>query len=63
MSTSTAQQNALGQASFTMQRVDAVARHTRVRALAVTVLEQRDPGVRQTLDVIIRGNWRGESCR
>jgi len=38
---------------LTLQRVDAVARHARVRAFVVTVLEQGHLGVNRALDVVI----------
>jgi hypothetical protein len=43
-----------------LQRVDAVARHSRVWAFVVAVLEQRNLGVSRTLDVVIGCNGRGQ---
>src|SRR5882762_10433380 len=47
---------------LTLQRVDAVARHARVRAFVVAILEQRYLGISRTLDVVFCGDWRGELC-
>ena len=45
-----------------LQCMDTVARHTRVRAFVIAVLDQRYFGLGRTLDVVIRDHGGGESC-